>query len=467
MSDFEISMDFAIKAEVLSKLYRIGQRESYRTLRDTITNAFTAPLRTIRHLHSSIICSPSSGKRTSGFPGQLSAGNSSSGTFWALKNVSFEVKPGEVVGIIGRNGAGKTTLLKILSRITEPTEGCADISGRVGALLEVGTGFHPELTGRENVYLNGAILGMSRVEIGKKFSEIIEFAEMNTFIDTPVKHYSSGMYIRLAFAVAAHLDPEILLVDEVLAVGDVKFQRKCLGKMNDVALSGRTVLFVSHNLGAIRQLCGRAIWIDQGSLVADGEANKVVTAYLDAQGDEISVNHLESEYLRIEKVVLSDGSGKRKSVFCPGEDLEIEIHYFAKKAIASPFFWINVIGQYGPLFGANMLFDGNAPDSIEGMGIVTCTLRNMPLLPQAYTIRMGVRGDNGVTFLIKTTDVAAFSVDGRPEDMGWTEERAGSLMGAAAPVFIPYDWKLPDGKVVSVKSKWARKHGKVPARTED
>ena len=201
---------------------------------------------------------------------------------WALRDVSFEVKRGEVVGIIGRNGAGKSTLLKILSRITEPTAGSAKIHGRVGSLLEVGTGFHPELTGRENIYLNGAILGMRRAEIERKFDEIVAFAEIERFLDTPVKRYSSGMYVRLAFAVAAHLEPEILLVDEVLAVGDAQFQKKCLGKMGDVAKEGRTVLFVSHNMVAVQTLCQRAFWLDSGQLKAQGEVGTIVTTYLRA-----------------------------------------------------------------------------------------------------------------------------------------------------------------------------------------
>ncbi len=199
---------------------------------------------------------------------------------WALRDVSFEVKQGQVLGIVGRNGAGKSTLLKILSRVTVPTSGQVKVKGRIASLLEVGTGFHPELTGRENIYLNGAILGMSRQEIARKFDEIVDFAEIVKFIDTPVKRYSSGMYVRLAFAVAAHLEPEILLVDEVLAVGDVEFQKKCLGKMGDVAQEGRTVLFVSHNMGAITRLCSRALLIDQGSMVQDGSAEQVVSHYL-------------------------------------------------------------------------------------------------------------------------------------------------------------------------------------------
>ncbi len=238
-----------IRVENLGKRYRIGQRAApYATLRDSLVQAAVSPINRLR--------------RALNRNGNGSA--DSERHIWALKDVSFEVKPGEVVGIIGRNGAGKSTLLKILSRVTEPTEGKVDLYGRVGSLLEVGTGFHPELTGRENIYLNGAILGMRRSEIARKFDEIVAFAEVEKFIDTPVKHFSSGMYMRLAFAVAAHLEPEILVVDEVLAVGDAQFQKRCLGKIGDVAKGGRTVVFVSHQLGMIETLCKNAICLVQG-----------------------------------------------------------------------------------------------------------------------------------------------------------------------------------------------------------
>ena len=248
-----------VRVENLSKQYRLGTREAaYGTLRESIVEAVRAPLKRLRG---------SNGKRNSE-------------TIWALKGVSFEVDPGEVIGIIGRNGAGKSTLLKVLSRITEPTTGRAELYGRVASLLEVGTGFHPELTGRENMYLNGAILGMKKTEIDRKFDQIVAFAELEKFLDTPVKRYSSGMYMRLAFAVASHLEPEILLVDEVLAVGDASFQKKCLGKMGEVAKEGRTVLFVSHNMTAVRSLCRRALWLDSGGIVETGDTGQVVFDYI-------------------------------------------------------------------------------------------------------------------------------------------------------------------------------------------
>lgn len=267
--------DVVIRVENLGKLYRIGEQERYKALRDILTDALAKPFRLVRNLWSGDGVSPI---------------DPADNYIWALKDVSFEVKEGEVIGIIGRNGAGKSTLLKILSCITEPTTGRAEIRGRVGSLLEVGTGFHPELTGRENIYLNGAILGMGKAEIERKFDEIVAFAEVEKFIDTPVKHYSSGMYLRLAFAVAAHLEPEILLVDEVLAVGDAAFQKKCLGKMGEVAREGRTVLFVSHNMEAVTSLCQRGVLLQEGRISKIGPADEVIGAYMSQLGSVMAAN---------------------------------------------------------------------------------------------------------------------------------------------------------------------------------
>jgi lipopolysaccharide transport system ATP-binding protein len=255
--------DVAIRAENLGKRYRIGERERYLALRDVLTRAISAPSRVFRSRKSA-------------------SSNGDHSHIWVLRDVSFDIRWGEVVGIIGRNGAGKTTLLKILARVTKPTQGFAEVRGRMGTLLEVGTGFHPELTGRENVFLSGAILGMGKVEIQRKFDEIVAFADVEKFIDTPLKHYSSGMQMRLAFAVAAHLEPEILLVDEVLAVGDIEFQKKCLGKMGDVAKEGRTILFVSHQMNQIRRLCRHAVWLNQGWVHQMGTAEQVISQYEEA-----------------------------------------------------------------------------------------------------------------------------------------------------------------------------------------
>ena len=263
----------AIRAEGLSKLYELGEWERYSALRDTLARAVTKPWTFF--------------------------GRGKKETFWALQDVSLEVRHGEVLGLIGRNGAGKTTLLKILSRITKPTRGWAEIYGRLGSLLEIGTGFHPELSGRDNIYLSGAILGMSKREIARKFDEIVAFAEIERFLDMQAKHYSSGMYVRLAFAVAAHLEPEILLVDEVLAVGDIKFQKKCLGKIGDVAKAGRTVVLVSHQMNQIRRLCERAVWMDNGTMRRDGAASEVLAAYETAMlGGEAATESTSNETRR-------------------------------------------------------------------------------------------------------------------------------------------------------------------------
>lgn len=295
-----------IKVENLGKSYRLRHQAgaSYSTFRESITGFFR------------------------------NRGNDSSDeTFWALKDVSFDVKQGDRIGIIGRNGAGKSTLLKMLSRIVVPTTGRITIEGRVASLLEVGTGFHPELSGRENIYLNGAILGMSRTEIRSKFDEIVAFAEVDKFLDTPVKRYSSGMYVRLAFAVAAHLEPEILIVDEVLAVGDAEFQKKCMGKMKDVSGQGRTVLFVSHNMAAIQNLCDTAIYLKQGQVQMTGEASKVVATYLRAASEAVAIDIADrsdrsgNRTILFQSVSLKDAEGKALSAFQCGKDVVMSIRF--------------------------------------------------------------------------------------------------------------------------------------------
>jgi lipopolysaccharide transport system ATP-binding protein len=308
----------AVLVQGLGKQYRLGTfKTAYRTIRETIMEGLPLFLRWGRK----------------GAPTPSNEEKNRVQTFWALKDVSFEVKQGEVLGIIGRNGAGKSTLLKILSRITSPTEGKVSLYGRVGSLLEVGTGFHPELTGRENIFLNGAILGMKREEIRRNFDEIVSFAEVDKFIDTPVKYYSSGMYVRLAFAVAAHLEPEILLVDEVLAVGDASFQKKCLNKMQDIGQGGRTVLFVSHNMGAIQTLCSRVLLFDGGTLIKEGSPSEVVSFYL-IQGNT-ALSHKSwipsqrpgNRGFRLASVSLKDETGVLLSEVNLSEKANVEIEF--------------------------------------------------------------------------------------------------------------------------------------------
>ena len=322
-------MNPIISVENLSKQYRIGTKLPYKTFRETLMNAITSPARLFSRNSSPLTSHPS----------PFTDSSQSSNTFWALKDVSFEVQKGEVLGIIGRNGAGKTTLLKILSRVTEPTEGEVKIRGRVGSLLEVGTGFHPELTGRENIFLNGAILGMRKEEIKKKFDEIVAFSEVEKFLDTPMKRYSSGMYVRLAFAVAAHLEPEILLVDEVLAVGDAAFQKKCLGKMGDVAKEGRTVLFVSHSMGAMKQLCSRCLFIEEGKVIEDGETLSVIDLYLkrivndnSQKAEKYFEEILDKEFQVLSVRMLNEVGEITQKYFCD-EPIFIELICVARKAL--------------------------------------------------------------------------------------------------------------------------------------
>lgn len=302
--------DIAIRARGLRKRYRIGQRERYNALRDMVADTMYTPF---RRLSSFVFSSSRDGNQRLSPRGEW---------IWALKDVSFDVKPGEVVGIIGRNGAGKSTMLKILSRITKPTEGYVEIHGRVGSLLEVGTGFHSELTGRENIFLNGAILGMKKAEIERKFDEIVAFAEIEKFLDTPVKRYSTGMYMRLAFAVAAHLEPEILIVDEVLAVGDAEFQKKCLGKMGDVAKGGRTVLFVSHNMDAIQRLCSRCFLLEDGQVVSQGPTAGTVAHYL----SKISYKTRSNEWIDVSHAGRT-GTGEARFVAVQYSSLNKEVAF--------------------------------------------------------------------------------------------------------------------------------------------
>lgn len=337
-----------IKVENLSKKYRIGARESYKTFRETLIDATKAPFMLCKDIAKKAIHPLASI--------QNSKTDSEKNTIWALRDVSFEVKKGEVVGIIGRNGAGKSTLLKILSKITEPTEGRVELKGRVGSLLEVGTGFHPELTGHENVYLYGAILGMDRYEVTRKFDEIVAFAEIEKFVDTPVKRYSSGMYMRLAFAVAAHLEPEILLVDEVLAVGDAAFQKKCLGKMGEVSNEGRTILFVSHNMGAIQSLCREAVLIRNGVLEDKSDVLAVVRQYLTGDGisggtiwiSDQQETKLTNDILKPLRLALIDDKGN----LCPqiiqrNQELYVEFEFDLSRLDSALTIGISVFNQEG------------------------------------------------------------------------------------------------------------------------
>ncbi len=389
--------EIAIRCAGLSKQYRIGERESYKALRDVIADAAAAPFRRLR---STINRRPqTAGGRNNGRRSSV-VGPSPSGTFWALDDVSFEVKRGEVVGIIGRNGAGKSTLLKILSRITKPTRGHARIHGRVGSLLEVGTGFHPELTGRENIYLNAAILGMRKAEVAEKFDEIVAFAEVEKFIDTPVKRYSSGMYVRLAFAVAAHLEPEILVIDEVLAVGDAAFQKKCLGKIGEVAHGGRTVLFVSHNMGAIRSLCTKVIWLNDGRIADQGGSAMMVERYL-----RTTINQFGSS-IELADIARPDGSGTQLRIrniefnqgtpIFHGEPLRVKIQFETASAVENVAFGFGFSSAEGirVMTVDSDLMEGQRNLPQDYVGIVEAEIPHLELQPARYSLDVGARSGN-------------------------------------------------------------------------
>lgn len=378
-----------MRVEGLGKVYRIGgKRVKYKTLRDTLTDAAMTPFRRLR----------------SAIRGHSS--NISTQDIWALRDLSFELKRGEVVGIVGRNGAGKSTLLKILSRITEPTAGFAEIHGRVGSLLEVGTGFHSELTGRENLYLNGAILGMRKDEIERKFDEIVGFAEVDTFIDTPVKHYSSGMYLRLAFAVAAYLETEILLVDEVLAVGDASFQRKCLGKMGDVARQERTVVFVSHNMGAIAQLCGRVLWLDGGQLKLTGFPAEVVASYLSPQAVSRSIwtnpcNSSCSQEAQVKSVCVLSMDNRPTSVVEFDKQFKVEIAYDVFHTIRNLCVLCRLADMQGNIIWTSWdsdTTDWNARVKQPGRYLSICKIPKCLLKPGTYLLSTEVGVFNGKGF---------------------------------------------------------------------
>jgi lipopolysaccharide transport system ATP-binding protein len=393
-----MSDDIAIRVENLGKLYRIGETLFYKSLRETITDAFI------------------------NFFGKLKKGSllekCPSKYFWALKDISFEVKKGEVMGVIGRNGAGKTTLLKILSRITIPTQGYAQVRGRISSLLEIGIGFHPELTGRDNIYFNGAILGMKKQEIQQKFDEIVAFAEIERFIDTPVKHYSSGMYVRLAFAVAAYLESDVLLVDEVLAVGDLGFQKKCLGKMDYIAGQGRTVLFISHNMSAVKELCSSAILLDQGRKIYSGPVDEVVNYYLDSSLDKLysgeitpDMHSVTSESFSIDKVSINNNAGQSICHVKINEPLSIRLRFSVKQPVQNVRIGIGLDTILGMRIATLYHTDEGAPPFSGDVGTyeVEVNIRN-PLLPNTYIINIAVLSTLGQALLDYVPEALKFDV---------------------------------------------------------
>lgn len=424
--------DIAIKVENLSKLYRIGAKDSgllSERISDSIKSLFSKN------------------------------GKSQDPTeFWALRDVNFEVKKGEAVGIIGKNGAGKSTLLKILSRITEPTTGKITINGRVASLLEVGTGFHPELTGRENIFMNGAILGMKQSEIKRKFDEIVAFSGIEKFIDTPVKHYSSGMYVRLAFAVAAHLDPEILIIDEVLAVGDAEFQKKCLGKMEDVAKNqGRTVLFVSHQLGMVRTLCNRGILLKSGILAFDGSSEDAIDNYLrrDATDDcaaSIKVPISPEKNAQILSARLLDKDGNERQTFDVFEEIYLEVDYVVRKEISSAGLYVDVERNGAILFRS---FDTDLrPELLRRRKpgeYMTKVRMPYPLKAGTYEFRHLGIGVFNVGDIHRVDNILRFEVEERsfdPSVMSYASKRQGEIVALL-------DWEMIESSQLEKQKNFA------------
>lgn len=409
-----------ITVEGLSKVYRVGSGRDggYRTLRESIVEGVTGSWQKARRSllgFRSAEKSPNASNGHSGLVGHCD-------DFRALDDVSLEVEEGQVVGIVGRNGAGKSTLLKVLSRVTEPTEGHITIHGRIGSLLEVGTGFHPELTGRENVYLNGAILGMSRREITRLFDEIVAFAEIEKFLDTPVKRYSSGMYVRLAFAVASHLEPEVLVVDEVLAVGDATFQKKCLGRMNKVSRDGRTILFVSHNMSSIKSLCTRAILLEEGRIALDGTVDEVVNRYLSGGTKTVRTGIIPDDIERISdhpgearcrSARLSDLDGKELSQFYFGQPFRVSFSCDVFKEIPEGHFEISVSTLDGIHVTHSTTLDGGKPPIrlTPGRYEVSAEFDSV-LMPRDYVIDLGIHHATGTTadFVPRSLDFTVLPV---------------------------------------------------------
>ena len=412
--------DLAIRAAGLGKRYFIGAaRPRYATLRDRLASGIARPVRRAASL----------------LRGHASGAADLAEEIWAVRDVGLSVQPGEIVGLVGRNGAGKSTLLKILARITEPTCGRAEIRGRVGSLLEVGTGFHPELTGRENIYLNGAILGMRRVEIAAKFDEIVAFAEVERFIDTPVKHYSSGMHVRLAFAVAAHLEPEILLVDEVLAVGDAAFQRKCLDKMDSVAGGGRTILFVSHNMTAVQRLCSRAILLEDGSVAMEGDVARVVLHYLGAAiGSErpgewvdlAGATRRGTGEVHFIAARYSSREAAHGNLPFTGGPLSFDLLVRADRARSLPSLAVTLLDQAGnKLVNADTLRVGHTIELAEGNTSVAVTIDALHLNPGTYAVRLWASGLGGDPYDLVETAFHIEVVARQGRELGRTPTRDG------------------------------------------
>lgn len=373
--------------------------------------------------------------------------------FWALDRVSLTVGRGEAVALIGSNGSGKTTLLRLITGIFPPDAGQITIRGRVGALIALGAGFHPHYSGRENVFINAAILGMSRDETQRRFAEIVDFAEIGPAIDAPVSTYSSGMRVRLGFAVAAFIEPEIMLVDEVLAVGDMAFRAKCADKLARLRAGGMALLFVGHDMNAVQSVCDRAVWLEQGRVRLAGSSTDVIEAYMREMDertlqrglDELRREGLATGDIAITGVRITDANDRDLTVIRPFDPLFVHLHYRTTRPLERPHFWVGIASEHGAVGGASMLFDGHCPDRIEGEGVIRCRFDSLPLMPQVYRLRAGIRSADGMTMLVESRQVGLFRVEGDARDLGMKGNVAASLTRHSAPVLFPYAWNL-DGR---------------------
>tara|TARA_B100001250_G_scaffold414394_1_gene452489 strand:+ start:3594 stop:4922 length:1329 start_codon:yes stop_codon:yes gene_type:complete len=434
-----MNKDIVIEISNLSKKYKLGSISS-KTFVDDIKSFFFKFMGKENSINKTTSRNILNRKMTSG-------------EIYALDNINLKVEKGEILGIIGKNGAGKSTLLKILSRITSPSSGNVKLRGRISSLLEVGTGFHPDLTGRENIFLNGAILGMTSNEIKSKIDEIIDFSGIESFIDTPVKRYSSGMRVRLGFSVAAYLDSEILIIDEVLAVGDAAFQKKCIGKMNSIAKDNRTVLFVSHSMTSVKNLCSKGIIIENGSITFQGNIHDVVQKYLATthktsfNGEFKKENPLVFKHLlEFEKVILRNSKGAITNTFNFMEDIEIEIYYEALEKIDHPNFWVELDCELGRVMKANMLIDGLSPHYIEGKGSIKLYLKNLKLSEQLFTINIGLRDSKNEVIASTIITAAGFYVKNNFKKMNIKSPYATKFI-KASPILIPYVWEYDNKKL--------------------
>jgi homopolymeric O-antigen transport system ATP-binding protein len=369
---------------------------------------------------------------------------------WAVRDVSLGAGKGDVIGLVGSNGAGKTTLLKLLSGITQPTSGSVEVEGRVSSLIELGAGFHPDLTGRENIYLNGVILGLSRRDVSERFQSIVDFAELERFIDTPVKRYSSGMYARLGFAVAAHTDPDVLVVDEVLGVGDQAFQQKCFDFIHAFVAGSKTALFVSHNLFVVEQLCNWLVWLEDGQVVMSGTPNRVLPRYFDAieqralrSSSTTANNEVE---LRVVETTLTDEGGNHRDAFSSGETIAVRLRYEAPEPVQRPHFCLAVtpVGAGHRLFNASMLADGAAPESVSGEGVLKCLFENVPLMPRAYEVWGEVWSADRTRAIVRWQHLASFRI----LDNGQVEGMSGGIrhVRADGAIRVPYRWEFLDAR---------------------